>query len=303
MLAALGNLDGAGEGVRGVAFLAEVVGDIINPNRVSPVEGDPTWTNDILKLKFKEFFRPIKNQPYFIHIDLAKGKESGDYMGIAMGHFTRNKTINLSDDYVKELTKAEGFSTSSISTQKQPAAVIDFMMQVRARPSQEIIFDEIRQFVQGLYKSGFNIKLVTYDGWQSIDSLQLLIKAGIPAEIQSVDRNTEAYDTLKEQIYKGLLDIYQHPVFIRECEELIRKPNGKVDHPELSYRRSLEEGRKEGSKDLSDAVAGCVNLCIKNAKAQFSAGVAGSTRLSDKEAFRRPDDQEKQSLTFYGKKV
>ena len=277
--------------------------DIINTNRVSPVEGDPIWTCDILKLKFKDFFRPIKNQPYYVHIDLAKGKESGDYLGIAMGHFTRNKSINLSEDYVRELTKAEGFSAASISTLKQPAAVIDFMMQVRARPGQEIIFDEIRQFIQGLYKVGFNIKMVTYDGWQSVDSVQLLIKSGIQSEVQSVDRSTEAYDTLKEQIYKGLLDIYSHPVFIRECEELIRKPNGKVDHPEVSYRRSLEEGRKEGSKDVADAVAGCVNLCVKNAKSQFSAGVAGGTRSSGKDDFRRPDEDEKAKLTFYGKKV
>ena len=589
--------------------------EIINPNRISPVEGEPIWTSDILKLKFKEFFRPIKNQPYFIHIDLAKGKESGDYLGIAMGHYSRNRTINLSEDYVKELTKAEGFSATSLSTQKQPAAVLDFMMQVRARPGQEIIFDEIRQFIQGLYKVGFNIKMVTYDGWQcnlgtnsvklldgtvkqiknltepswvysydlqnqkiipalcqparktgiqvpvynvtldngeiigftpdhpvfmrdgtykqvqflkpgdslmplytkrvkpykrqdgtircyeqiyngatkkwqfthdlvafehygpkpknfvvhhkdfnslnnipdnllyihikkhialhkalnekrwaipgererqsqlmrernkkfnlpsllkppdkailkkigqsmkqrwqdpeyakrmseahkgnkgywtnktrspetiekirqsklgkkkknwadkqvcnnhkvvsiefagyedvydievpethnfalaagifvhnSVDSVQLLIKSGIQAEVQSVDRSTEAYDTLKEQIYKGLLDIYHHPVFIRECEELIRKPNGKIDHPELSYRRSLEEGRKEGSKDVADAVAGCVNLCIKNAKSQFSAGVAGATRLTDQERFLRPDENEKAKLTFYGKR-
>ena len=144
--------------------------------------------------------------------------------------------------------------------------------------------------------------MVTYDGWQSVDSVQLLIKQGIAAEVQSVDRSTEAYDTLKEQIYKGLLDIYHHPTFIRECEELIRKPNGKVDHPVLSYRRSLEEGRKEGSKDVADAIAGCVNLCIKNAKAQFSAGVAGNTRLSEQEQFRRPDEQEKVTLTFYGQK-
>ena len=276
--------------------------EIINKNRVSPVEGDPIWTNDILKLKFKDFFRPIKNQGYYIHIDLAKGKESGDYLGIALGHFSRNKTINLSEEYVKELTKTEGFSAASLSTIKQPAAVIDFMMQVRARPGQEIIFDEIRQFIQGLYKVGFNIKMVTYDGWQSVDSVQLLTKSGIQSEVQSVDRNTEAYDTLKEQIYKGLLDIYHHPVFIRECEELMRKPNGKIDHPELSYRRSLEEGRKEGSKDVADAVAGCVNLCVKNAKAQFSAGVAGNSRLTDAGSFRMPDDEEKQKLTFYGKK-
>lgn len=270
---------------------------IINPNRLNPVEGDLYWTNDILSLRFKEFFVPIKNIPYFVHVDLAKGKESGDYLGFSLGHFVRNKDVRLSEDYIKELTKVEGFNMARLSGLKQTAVVIDLVMQVRARPGQEIIFDEIRQFIQALRRIGFNIKMVTYDGWQSVDSIQILEKSGIQSEVQSVDRNTEAYDTLKEQIYKGLLDIYNHPVFVRECEELIRKPNGKIDHPDLSYRRSVEEGRMEGSKDVSDSVAGCTNTSVKFAKASFSAGVSGD---SSNNALLRPDDDEKNKLTFYG---
>jgi len=276
--------------------------DSINPNRTNPIVGDLIWTNAPLELKFKDFFVPIKNQPYFVHVDLAKGKESGDYLGFALGHFVRNQNVKLSESYIQELTKVEGFTMAHLTGLKQTSVIIDLVLQVRARPGQEIVFDEIRQFIQGLQKVGFNIKMVTYDGWQSVDSIQILNKSGITTELQSVDRNTEAYDTLKEQVYKGLLDIYDHPVYVRECEELIRTPNSKVDHPELSYRRSIEEGRMEGSKDVSDAVAGCVNNCIKNAKASFSAGVAGASRVNNEGVRRNPADDERDKLTFYGRR-
>ena len=276
--------------------------DSINPNRVNPVVNDYWWTNDILALKFKEFFVPIKNQPYFLHVDLALGKESGDCAGLALGHPVLNQTVKLSDEYIKELVKSEGFElTSKLTEQKQPAVVIDLVLQLRAKPSQEIIFDDIRQFIQILNRAGFSIKVVTFDGWQSIDSIQLLNKAGIKAERQSVDRNTEAYDTLKEQIYKGLLNIYKHQVFIRECEELIRKDNGKIDHPDLSYRRSVEEHKMAGSKDVSDAVAGCANLCVKNAKSSFNFGVAGSSKPLHNTNPNRPNSGD-DKLVFRGQR-
>ena len=54
---------------------------------------------------------------------------------------------------------------------------------------------------------------------------------------------------------------------------------------------------------MADACAGCVNLCIKNAKAQFSAGVAGLGRSTSSDQFRRPDEEEARKLTLYGKKL
>jgi hypothetical protein len=51
----------------------------VNPNRINPIQGDVSWTNDILSLKFKEFFAPLRGVRYFVHVDLAKGKASGDY--------------------------------------------------------------------------------------------------------------------------------------------------------------------------------------------------------------------------------
>jgi len=276
--------------------------EAINPNRVNPIVGDKIWTDNILKLEFKDFFIPKKFQAYYVHVDLSKGKESGDYAGIALGHPIKDRTVKLSEEYLQELIKVEGFDVTKLEQQKQTAVVIDLLLQLRARPGEEIIFDEVRQFVQGLKKAGFNIKMVTFDGWQSVDSIQILNNAGIPAEVQSVDRNTEAYDTLKEQIYKGLFDTYEHSIFIRECEELIRKPNGKVDHPDLSYRRSVEEKKLEGSKDVSDSAAGCTKSCVEYSKATFGISTTGGRDMRLKDMFQRPDRAEQEKLVRYGER-
>ena len=272
--------------------------ECINPNRINPVIGDHVWTDDILSLRFKDFFVPLKGVQYFVHVDLAKGTEYGDLCGLVLGHAIRNQEIKINDEYVRELIKAEGFQISRFKGQKQVSVILDLILQIKARPGQEIIFDEVRKFLQSLKHIGFNIKMVTFDGWQSLDSIQTLKAAGIKSETLSVDRNSEAYDTLKGQIYKGLCDYYEHSIFIREAEELIRKPNGKIDHPDLSYRRSLEEGRKEGSKDVSDAAAGCAKLCIKYAKQNFSCGVTGGS--TDPLAAKKFKSNEK--LVRYGER-
>jgi hypothetical protein len=53
-----------------------------------------------------------------------------------------------------------------------------------------------------------------------------------------------------------------HTVFVRELEELITVGR-KIDHPEISKRRGMEEGGDErGSKDVSDSVAGVITSLI-----------------------------------------
>lgn len=83
----------------------------------------------------------------------------------------------------------------------------------------------------------------------SVDSRQILEDKGYETDLLSVDRTTEAYDTLKELLHTNRLDYYHFETFEKEyeCLELIK--GKKVDHP------------SEGSKDVSDAVAGvCLNV-------------------------------------------
>jgi len=60
---------------------------------------------------------------------------------------------------------------------------------------------------------------VTCDGWQGVDSIQILSK-GIEADTLSVDRDTAAYDTSQELIYEGRLDGYFHPLLIEGLLQL-----------------------------------------------------------------------------------
>ncbi len=158
---------------------------------------------------------------YCIHVDLAL---RWDAAGIAMAHAEGNKVVV---DYVNAI-KAEDF--------------VDPVSGV----SNEIDLESIRQLILAFRERGFHISQITFDAYQSADSIQQLMQEGFRAGILSVDKNTEVYDLLKELIYTGHCALPNHPLLIQElCQlELIR--GKKIDHP------------PRGSKDVADAVAGAV---------------------------------------------
>jgi hypothetical protein len=129
---------------------------------------------------------------------------------------------------------------------------LDLMMQIKAPPNGEIIFSKIRDMIFDLKKRHFDIRGVTFDGWQSQDSIQILKDHGMDAEVLSVDRNSEAYDTLKDRFYYKKIKMYYFEPFIREVKRLEFVDGKKIDHP------------PHGSKDVSDAVAGVVFMCVSS---------------------------------------
>ena len=165
----------------------------------------------------------------FIHIDLGLNKEGkGDAAGLAMGKF---------DGWI-ERKSSEG------KIEKRPKIFIDLMMRITAGPRDEIKFEEVRQIVYQLKDVGYNIAKITFDGWQSVDSVQTLKSAGFNADFFSVDRNAEAYHTLKAALLDERLDYYYYRPFVEELQQLEEVRGSKIDHPRL------------GSKDVADAVAG-----------------------------------------------
>jgi hypothetical protein len=93
----------------------------------------------------------------------------------------------------------------------------------------------------------FNVRKISYDGYQSRESIQVLRKAGIRAQEMSVDRNTEPYDHLRSALYQDRVAMVENELLMQELSQLeINAEKGKVDHP------------PRGSKDLADAVAGAV---------------------------------------------
>jgi len=169
--------------------------------------------------RFKQSFRGKKKTWYYIHVDLSHKR---DATGFAMAH-------------------NEGTSI-----------IIDLMLQIKAPPGGEIYFSQIREMIFELGRRDFKIDGISFDGWQSIDSIQLLEQKGFECSVFSVDASTSGYDTMKEQIYEGKLKCYRYEPFLEEMRRLELINGTKVDHP------------PHGSKDVSDAVAGAVYHAVLN---------------------------------------
>jgi len=173
---------------------------------------------------FKEWFKGEEGKDYYIHIDLGLRK---DACGFAIGH--QEGIVNI-----------EG--------EELPRIYIDLVLQIKPKADEEIKFSEVRQLVYSLQDRGFNIRKITLDSWQSADTIQIFKERGIEAEVMSVDRDTKAYETLKDALHQHRFVCYKYEPLIKEYKRLELVKGKKVDHP------------PGGSKDVSDAVAGVCRL-------------------------------------------
>lgn len=174
--------------------------------------------------RLRDGWRPEGRQERFIHVDLALKK---DACGVAMAHLEH---------------AADG---------SEPMAVVDLMMRIEPPADGEIEIARVRELILTLRDRGCRIAQVSFDGYQSADSLQILRKKGLNVELVSVDRKTEAYETLKELLNEERLRWCRYEPVLRECKGLELVDGTKVDH------------RKGGSKDVADAVAGAVSEAVK----------------------------------------
>lgn len=174
------------------------------------------------------FFKP--SLPRWAHVDLAI---SGDSAGLTIGTVTGFVGI--------------AGTSGEITNEMMPIVHIDGSIEIRPPRNGEILFYKIREVLDKLRKLGMNIRWVSYDSFQSRDSLQILKQQGFVAGLLSVDVTPIPYDFLKSAIYTGRLSMPEHA----KCRvEMLSLENdtktGKIDHP------------ANGSKDVSDSLAGVV---------------------------------------------
>ncbi|KKL05087.1 hypothetical protein LCGC14_2609550, partial [marine sediment metagenome] len=181
-----------------------------------------------------------------VHVDQATVH---DALGLAVGHV---------QDFI--LVTRENPLTGEITNSYHPRIFIDFMVKLVSSEDSEIDLTKVITFLLNLKNYGYNLKLVTYDGWQSTIALQQLERLNYNAKVLSVDRTDEAYIALRTAIYEERLDIYDYAPFFDEITSVLhiikkrdRDPmrRGKVDHP------------ANGSKDISDCVAGVTKNCYE----------------------------------------
>lgn len=238
---------------------------MFSPAYENPIKGDLLSIDSsfLNSLQFKEFFRGTEGRMYAVHVDLATGRKDvgNDCAGLAVVHVDAmfpKMDEKLKQDLYKEGVVVEfNAGTDPDTNVTRKGIVVDLAIQLVAKSGTEIQLSDVRKFVMRLKEQfSFNIGIVSYDGWQSKDSVQIMNQAGIPTENFSVDKNNEAYDTWKELMYQQLVRCYPHPIAQRESKELMITDNGKVDHPVESWDRFLLEGTEKGSKDVIDAIVG-----------------------------------------------
>jgi hypothetical protein len=202
-------------------FLPEVLFD-----KIEDPEDGATW---MLKRQ--------PGEPRFVHIDQSL---SGDTTGLAIVHVS-----------MWRVDEESGMALPKLET--------DLMLQIDPpKKPDQISIAKIRQFIFRLRNMGMKFGLVTYDQYQSADSIQTLTSRGIPAERISVDKDDTAYLSLSNLMLERRLWMYEYGPFKEEFFNLDHdRERHKVDHP------------AGGDKGISDSMAGSVANALERGKLQY----------------------------------
>lgn len=190
----------------------------------------------------------------YAHIDIGLTR---DRLGLAIGHAESWQETNQKN------------VSGQIRKVKEPVITFDLLASFKGYKDNPIQLIAIRQVIFDMVKLGFNIDLVTLDGYQSADFMQALNIVGIKSKTLSIDRSSEPFDELIKSIYGTRINLY--PLIIKNNTEKIKE---NLPHKEL---RQLEKfGDKYdhpvgGSHDLIQAIAGVV----VNIKQYAKSGTGG----------------------------
>jgi hypothetical protein len=174
--------------------------------------------------RFDDSFKPDPEKWYFVHVDLA---QKHDHCAVALSHVHNWVTMKIGDKY-KEAA---------------PRIIVDAVRFWTPTASKSVDFTEVKDYIINLRERGFNLKMVTFDRWNSHDMMQQLKAHGINTETLSVAK--KHYEDMSLCLTEERVEGPNIQLLIDELLQL-RIVKDKVDHP------------RKGSKDLSDAVCGSI---------------------------------------------
>lgn len=174
------------------------------------------------------------SRPRYVHIDLSR---NADRCGIAMVRF----------DGMMEVQRTNGMK------ELLPTAIVEMACTITPDANNEIDIAEVRAFVKHLKtKYGYPIKAVSYDGFDSRESIQAWRKDGMKSSMVTVDRSSVPYKQFRDAMYDRRISLPDDDVLMTEILELeYDEDKDKVDHPVM------------GSKDCSDAVCAAYTVMLE----------------------------------------
>ncbi len=182
--------------------------------------------------RLEEWFQPEKDKEYFIHVDLA---QKHDHCAVAMAHVNNWVNVKVTNDY----------------SQPAPIVEVDAVRFWTPTADKSVDFTEVKDYILSLKTRGFNIRVCTFDRWNSHDMMQQLKQYGINTELLSVAK--KHYDDMAMIVAEERVSGPAIKLLIDELLQL-RIMRDKVDHP------------RKGSKDLADAVCGAIFNSISRTK-------------------------------------
>lgn len=178
---------------------------------------------------FLESFQPREGMKYYIHVDLA---QKHDHCVVAMAHVDKWINVKIGADY----------------EEMHPLVIIDAIRWWTPTKTKTVDFADVRDYIVALRRRGFDIKLATFDRWNSFDTMNILEQEyGIKTDTLSVDK--KHYDDYLSIMYDSRLIGPKVDLLIDELGELrtVQKITKVIiDHP------------RKGTKDFSDATCGAI---------------------------------------------
>lgn len=171
------------------------------------------------------------------HIDLGL---TSDHAGISIGHahgITFEQRRNVNDP-------------TKFDVEELPVIAYDGVIAIKPPVGGEIDFEEVRNILYMLrFDLGIPIKWVTMDGFQSVDTRQILRKKGFKTEYVSVDgkESIPIYRAFRSAVRSERVLAPEHKrgfVELASLELIHDKATPYIDHP------------ANGSKDVADSMAG-----------------------------------------------
>ena len=182
--------------------------------------------------RMEDWFQPEKDKEYFIHVDLA---QKHDHCAVAMAHVNRWVNVKVTNEY----------------SQPAPVVEVDAVRFWTPTADKSVDFTEVKDYILSLKTRGFNIKVCTFDRWNSHDMMQQLKQYGINTELLSVAK--KHYDDMAMIVSEERVSGPAIKLLIDELLQL-KITRDRVDHP------------RKGSKDLADAVCGSIFNAISKSK-------------------------------------